>query len=102
MINPNRVHRSRAVITLIQHYKSEFRLPNGHIVRGFDLPAKFKVGDVVNIQASFNITLDCYCVKPVRHVSKKQLAKEKNLRADLDRLTWADVLEFRARKVVQS
>lgn len=72
MINPNRVHRAKAKITKLGMYLSEFLLENGQTVRGFDIDPKFKVGDVVNIQASFSITMDAYVVKTVNFPRKKR------------------------------
>lgn len=59
MINPSRVHRSRAVITSISLGGGNFkvRVPSGYEIQGWDLPSKFKVGETVNIQAQFSICL---------------------------------------------
>lgn len=72
MINPNRVHRAKAKITKLGMYLSEFQLDNGQTVRGFDIDPKFKIGDMVNIQASFSIVLDQYVVKTVNFPRKRK------------------------------
>lgn len=74
MINPNRTHRAKATITKLGMYLSEFKLVNGHSVSGFDIDSKFKVGDVVNIQASYSICLDRYVVKTVNFPRTKKAA----------------------------
>ena len=72
MINPWKVHRSRAVIKEIKGIVFTVQLPNGHRINGYDLPKKFKVGDEVNIQAQFYITSDCYLVKTVNSIRHKK------------------------------
>jgi len=76
MINPNRIHRSRAVIIQIGHGGMNFKvkLPRGHVISGWDLPRKFKVGDEVNIQAGFSICLDGYFVKTVNKIRNRVAA----------------------------
>jgi hypothetical protein len=65
MINPWRVHRARA--TIIREDWSYFYVQiakSGGVIKAWrDDFKKFKVGDVVNIQATFSITSDSYYVK---------------------------------------
>ncbi len=66
MINPNRVHSARAVVSeipkgLYQTYKVKLER-TGAVVEGYDLPARFKLGDKVSIRAQFFITADKYMV----------------------------------------
>lgn len=70
MINPWKVHSARAVVAeipkgLYQTYKVRLER-NGAIVEGYDLPARFKVGDTVCIKASFSIVGDRYMVNSIR------------------------------------
>jgi len=76
MINPNRVHRSRATISEIGHGGMNFKvtLPNGHKVSGWDLSPKFSMGEQVNIQAGFSIMLDGYYIKTVNKVRERKAA----------------------------
>lgn len=66
MINPNRVHRAKGTIVKLRPQgfnslnEATVKLTNGHELTGWDCPTKFKVGDSVNIQASFSITADAY------------------------------------------
>ena len=70
MINPNKVHRSRATITEINHGAFIATLPSGHKLKGWDLPSKFNLGEQVNIQSQFSICLDGYYIKTVNKVRK--------------------------------
>jgi hypothetical protein len=78
MINPDRVHRSRAVISRIGTVQSEVRLQSGHAITAWtsDLPEGAAVGDEVNVQAQFSITLDSYVCITVRRVrtNKKEVS----------------------------
>jgi len=76
MINPWRVHRSRATITDIQRDGRCFTVttPRGHKIEGWDLPAKFKLGEEVNIQSNFSICLDRYTVKTVNKIRNRGVA----------------------------
>jgi hypothetical protein len=72
MINPNRIHRSRAVITKIGSIESKVKLPHGHEIIAWtsDIPAGLNVGDAVNIQARYSIMLDQYVCKTVRKIKQ--------------------------------
>lgn len=76
MINPNRIHRARATVSEIGHGGMNFKvtLPNGHKVSGWDLPAKFKLGEEVNIQAGYSICLDGYFIKTINKVRARKAA----------------------------
>lgn len=74
MVNPNRVHRTRAIITKLGICMSEFKTLKGYTVRGFDIDPKFMVGDEVNIQCQFSIVLDQYIVKTVNFPRKRTVA----------------------------
>jgi hypothetical protein len=80
MINPNRVHRAKAIVVEFSKSRSSFKVrltQNGALVEGFDLPKNVELGDLVNVQASYSIVLDRYIVKTVR---KTASAKSKALR----------------------
>ncbi len=101
MINPWRIHRSRAVIHSIGTVESKVKLvPRGHIITAWtsDLPANAKVGEQVNIQANFSITMDAYCCKTVRRVPKRQLEKEQQFKTNLESITFEDIESYRASK----
>lgn len=70
MINPNKVHTARAVISEIPkglHQTYSVKLEwNGATVRGYDLPKRFKVGDRVSIKADYSITADQYMIRSIR------------------------------------
>lgn len=66
MINPDRVHRSKAVIASTNGRKHI--LVRGHAVECFEDLSKFSVGETVNIQAKFSIMLDKYVAKTVRKI----------------------------------
>ena len=75
MINPWKTHKARAVIAeiprgLYQTYK--VRLDNGCIVEGYDLPARFSVGDAVCIEAQFSIMADKYMIRVIRRAPMKR------------------------------
>ena len=67
MINPNRVHRAKAIVINKGHGYYTVRLDNGHELTGYDLPDKIQVGDRVNIQASFSIMSDRYVVRAINN-----------------------------------
>lgn len=69
MINPWRTHRATAVITKIGSVESKVRIlkTKAEITAWTsDLPKASVVGDFVNVQAQFSITLDAYCCNTVR------------------------------------
>ena len=71
MINPNRVHRAKGTVTKIkpQHFNPLNKVwvkVNGHELYAWDQPDKFKVGDLVNVQAQFSIMADAYVIKTIR------------------------------------
>jgi hypothetical protein len=71
VINPNRVHRAKAIVEEIGPVQFRVRLiKNRAPIIGFDMPKGIQVGDLVNIQASFSITLDQYVVRTVRKPRK--------------------------------
>lgn len=80
MINPSRVHRARAVIHSIGTVESKVRLvKNNAIITAWTdtLPKNALVGELVNIQANFSITMDAYCCKTVRRLrSTKAVSHE--------------------------
>ncbi len=70
MINPYKVHKARATVFeipkgLYQTYKVKLDR-NGAIVEGYDLPARFAVGDKVCIAADFSIVADKYMIRGIR------------------------------------
>lgn len=77
MINPNRVHRSRATIVEIGFGGRNFkvRLANStSVIDGWDLPKGFALFQEVNIQAQFSICLDRYNVKTVNKTRDRKAA----------------------------
>lgn len=75
MINPNRVHRSKAVIVSL--YQSKFdtsltkatvKVARGHTIEGYVPVKSFSVGQTVNIQAQFSIMSDMYIVRTMRKI----------------------------------
>lgn len=73
MINPNRIHRTTAVIHALGNVESKVRvLKTGAVITAWtsDLPKDSKVGDFVNIQANFSITMDAYCCNTVRRCKR--------------------------------
>lgn len=77
MINPNQRHSARAVIHelpkgLYQTYKVRL-VSNGAIVEGYDLPARFTVGDTVCIQASYSIVGERYIIRSIRKAPTKRV-----------------------------
>lgn len=74
MINPDRVHRLKAVITKIGTVESRVlvnRYGRGIIAWTDQLPKGAQVGDPVNIQVKFSIMLDQYVCVTVRKVRTK-------------------------------
>lgn len=70
MINPWTEHSARAVVVevpkgLYQTYKVRV-IATGGIVQGYDLPARFSVGDEVCIKASYSITGERYMIRSIR------------------------------------
>lgn len=76
MINPWRVHRAKATIHSVGMVESKVKLQNGHIITAWTdtLPKGAVVGEPVNVQASFSITMDAYCCKTVRRPRKQAVA----------------------------
>lgn len=75
MINPWRMYRSRAVIIDIPkglYQEFSVKLQNGHILKGYDLPAGFKIGETVNIKAQWSVVADRYTVRTVRKIRKRK------------------------------
>ena len=69
MINPNRVHRAKALVESFTTSRSGFKVrltTNGALIEGFDLPKNIETGDLVNIQAQWSIVLDQYIVNSIR------------------------------------
>lgn len=81
MINPWRVHRARAVIHSIGMIESKVRLvKGGSVITAWTdtLPKNAVVGEAVNIQANFSITMDAYCCKTVRRPRRASLKAVSN------------------------
>lgn len=78
MINPNKLHRVRnALVKSIGHapnYWCEFNSKGTTFGGWIDCP-KFTVGDRVNLQVSFSITLDKYIVKTAKLPRKSKKIK---------------------------
>lgn len=74
MINPWKVHSARATVFelpkgLYQTYKVKLDW-NGAIVEGYDLPARFNVGDQV---CDFSITGQRYMIRSIRRAPALKL-----------------------------
>lgn len=68
MINPNKIHRAKAIVTAMTQSRSCYNVrlsSNGALLEGFDLPKNIEIGDLVNIQAQYSIILDTYVVKTI-------------------------------------
>ena len=74
MINPNKIHRSRAVIESIGAVEVKLRLPSGALILSWTdrLPKGSTVGQAVNIQASYSIMLESYVAKTIRKLRVKR------------------------------
>lgn len=78
MINPWKVHSARAVVAeipkgLYQTYKVRV-VATGAIVQGYDLPARFSVGEEVCIKASYSITGERYMIQSIRKAPRLVVA----------------------------
>lgn len=77
MINPNKVHSARAVVHAMpkgMYCTYSVRLEhNGALVEGYDIPARFSVGDLVCITASYSITGEKYLIQSIRKAPKKRV-----------------------------
>ena len=78
MINPDRVHRAKAIVTKLPRFESdtfEVRiLDTKHLITGWPRVIGTKlitVGDKVNIQAKFSIMLDCYTIKTISRIMER-------------------------------
>ncbi len=76
MINPWKVNKARGVVFeipkgLYQTYKVKLDW-NGALVEGYDLPARFNVGDQVCIGAQFSIMSDKYMIQSIRRAPVKR------------------------------
>jgi hypothetical protein len=80
VINPSRVHRAKAVIYAIGLVESRVQIAkSGAVITAWtsDLPKDAEVGERVNVQANFSITMDGYVCRTVRRPrSTKAVSRE--------------------------
>lgn len=72
MINPNRIHRAKAIVAITNGRKTI--QVKTRPVECFEDLSSFMVGEIVNIQASFSIALDRYVIRTVRKIKNRKTA----------------------------